>query len=350
MKIKDIIHESTEYRGLHTAPTPDSGAPLHDLTGIYPDDIYGPKAAQFYGHFGGNDPMDVETIRKIHLMRGKPRQAIQIYRAVPKNIKDINAGDWVTINKRYAQDHGESALGGDYRIISKIVNVGDLYTNGDSIHEYGYYPNVGEGWRDLAAAGSLALGLAGGSQIPDTLKKQPQPEPVVQKAEIQTNNPLERILIDTARKAGIDGVELAQLLAQAAHETWDFTKMVEQGSKKYFSKYDIKYAPKTAKILGNTKPGDGERYKGRGFVQLTGKYNYQKAGEVLGLPLLEKPELAGNPEVAAKIALWYWQNRVKRNTQNFGDTKAVTKFINPALKGLQDRHENFIGYKQELNI
>ncbi len=218
------------------------------------------------------------------------------------------------------------------------------------IVESTYNPDMEEGWRDLAAAGSLALGLAGGSQIPDTLKKSTEPTPVVQQAEIQTNNPLEKVLIDTAQRAGIKGVELAQLLAQAAHETWDFTKMVEQGSKKYFAKYDIKYAPRTAKILGNTRPGDGEKYKGRGFVQLTGKYNYQKAGEALGLPLVEKPELAGNPEVAAKIALWYWQNRVKRNTQNFGDTKAVTKFINPGLKGLQDRHENFIDYKQELNI
>lgn len=139
MKISEVLLES-EYRGQHQAPTKDNGSPLHDLTNTYPDDIYGPNGAQYYGHFGGNHPMDRESVRKIQMFRGKPRQAVQIYRAVPKGVKDIHPGDWVTINKNYARDHGEGWLEGNYDIISKVVSAKDLYTDGNSIHEWGYDP------------------------------------------------------------------------------------------------------------------------------------------------------------------------------------------------------------------
>lgn len=139
MKIVELLE--SEYRGTHHAPSKENGAPLHDLTGIYPDDIYGPNAAQYYGHFGGNHPMDRESVRKIQLFKGKPRQAVQIYRAAPKGIKDIHPGDWVTINKNYARDHGEGRLEGNYTILTKIVSAKDLYTDGNSIHEFGYDPS-----------------------------------------------------------------------------------------------------------------------------------------------------------------------------------------------------------------
>ena len=115
--------------------------------------------------------------------------------------------------------------------------------------------------------------------------------------------------------------------------------------KGYFEKrYGVQYAPKTAKILGNKRPGDGERYHGRGYVQLTGRDNYRMAGEALGLDLLNHPELAAKPDVAAKIAVWYWKTRVKPVVTNFKDTATVTRAINPAMRGLQDRHANFQDY------
>ena len=140
MKIVELL-ESDDYRGSHRAPGKDNGAPLHDLTGIYPDDIYGPKAAQYYGHYGQNHPLDVESISKIQRMRNKPNQGVQIYRAVPKGINDIRPGDWVTINKNYAREHGEGTLQGKYRIISKVTSAKNLYTDGNSIHEFGYDPS-----------------------------------------------------------------------------------------------------------------------------------------------------------------------------------------------------------------
>lgn len=140
MKIHDIIVES-EYRGLHQAPSRENGSPMHDLSNTYPDDIYGPNAAQYYGHYGQNHPMDRETISKIQRMHNKPRQGVQIYRAVPKGIKDIHPGDWVTINKNYAKEHGAGLLQGKYYILTKVVSAKDLYTDGNSIHEWGYDPS-----------------------------------------------------------------------------------------------------------------------------------------------------------------------------------------------------------------
>ena len=177
--------------------------------------------------------------------------------------------------------------------------------------------------------------------------KQPiQPKPV-------TNNPLEKVLRDVALSAGIHGVELAQFLAQCAHESWDFTRMLEHG--KNYKRYEptFKKDPKTnkvvnvnpkAKALGNIKPGDGLKYKGRGFIQLTGRYNYTKAGKELGLPLAEKPELVEKPDIAAQVAVWFWKHRVQPNVDNFNNTKSVTSKINPAMRGLEDRVENFKDY------
>jgi putative chitinase len=128
----------------------------------------------------------------------------------------------------------------------------------------------------------------------------------------------------------------------------DFKRMVEFGGSLDFRKYDPKYAPKKAKALGNKKVGDGARFKGRGYIQLTGRYNYKRAGQALGLPLEAKPELVEKPEVAAKVAVWFWQNRVQPKVDDFYDTKAATKPINPGLKGLEDRKEKFKDFKLSM--
>jgi len=159
-----------------------------------------------------------------------------------------------------------------------------------------------------------------------------------------TNNRAEQLLMNTARRSGITGTELAAFMAQMAHESHDFKTMVEYGGSLDFRKYDPKYAPKKAKILGNTKAGDGARYKGRGFIQITGRYNYGIASKAIGIDLVKNPKLAENPAIAAKIAVWYWKLRVQPNVTNFNDVEAVTKPINPGMRGLEDRKENFADY------
>jgi hypothetical protein len=180
--------ENEDYAGEHAAPMADSGAPAHDVTGggnFYPDDVYSGMAVQYYGT--GNDQLDREAFAIVHALRGKPNAKIRIYRAVPKaptkaeqiaavekemaqimrrggepgrydRLHDererlralpddaeqtkpaINRGDWVAITRAYAKDHGESALNGEYQIISREVRAADIFTNGDSIQEWGYDP------------------------------------------------------------------------------------------------------------------------------------------------------------------------------------------------------------------
>jgi predicted chitinase len=166
-----------------------------------------------------------------------------------------------------------------------------------------------------------------------------QPTPI-------TGSSLETTLRSFAIKAGIKGKELAQFLAQCAHETANFATLTEFGDD--FKKYDVKFNPQKAKTLGNTNPGDGERFKGRGFIQLTGRWNYTQAGQALGLPLDQKPQLLERPDVAAKASVWYWKNRVQPNVSNFTDTRAVTSYINPGLAGLQQRNGLFQNYLQTM--
>jgi predicted chitinase len=193
-----------------------------------------------------------------------------------------------------------------------------------------------------------ALAATGAAQA---MARPPQNQPPVETTGLSMNSIPEHALQRAAIHAGIRGVELAQFMAQVRHESADFSRMKEIGGKNYFVKrYDPRVAPKTAKILGNTHPGDGERYFGRGFIQITGRDNYRMAGDAIGIDLVKHPELAAKPDVAAKIAVWYWKTRVKPNVANFNDTTAVTKLINPALRGLNDRLQHFKQYKLVMNV
>ena len=142
----------------------------------------------------------------------------------------------------------------------------------------------------------------------------------------------------------------AAFLAQVAHETLGFQRLVEVGSKEYFNRYDPAHNPKKAKILGNVKKGDGLRYKGRGFIQITGRDNYNRAGQALGIDLVNNPKLASTPDVAAKIAVWYWKSRVKPAVDDYTDTIGVTSKVNPSMNGLGDRDMNFHHYLQRLQL
>lgn len=232
-----------------------------------------------------------------------------------------------------------------------------------------------EDWRHVVTGlGAASMIAGGGSAAYDAYKTKTQPtqQPSAHVQQVQTPQPKvqapqakpevnqaqavshaqdllatrgAQVLQKAAKAAGLKGNELAQFMAQCAHETANFTTLKELGDKNYFKKYDIKFNPEKAKQLGNIRPGDGDLYKGRGFIQLTGRYNYKKAGEALGLPLEKKPQLVERPDVAAKVALWFWKNRVQPNVSNFQDTQQATKPINPGLKGLSDRHNKYVGMK-----
>ena len=124
----------------------------------------------------------------------------------------------------------------------------------------------------------------------------------------------------------------AMFIAQLAHESGGFRFMEELASgAAYEGRAD----------LGNTQPGDGVRYKGRGYIQVTGRYNYEQAGRALGLDLVNNPELAARPENAARIAAWYWTSRDINDAANAGDFLQVTRLINGGTNGLADRQAHY---------
>mgnify|MGYP000679869828 CR=1 FL=1 len=92
----------------------------------------------------------------------------------------------------------------------------------------------------------------------------------------------------------------AYMLATAWHETAQTMQPIhERGGKAYFRKYDA--GTKIGKALGNTLPGDGYKFRGRGYVQITGRRNYSKASTITGVDLLADPDKALDPVIAAKI-------------------------------------------------
>jgi predicted chitinase len=187
---------------------------------------------------------------------------------------------------------------------------------------------------------------------PPEADKATAPEPaktVAPKIMPGKNHANELLLARAGFKAGLRGLELAAFLAQCAHESGGFNNLRELGGDDYLRRmYDPKHAPRTAAILGNVKPGDGVRYAGRGFIQLTGRDNYRQAEQALKLPLLKQPQLAARPDIAAKIAVWYWKTRVRPHVTDFTDTAAVTKLINPALKHLADRRGTLAYYHAKM--
>ena len=121
---------------------------------------------------------------------------------------------------------------------------------------------------------------------------------------------------------------MAAFLAQLAHESADLKYMEEIGTgEKYEGRKD----------LGNIYPGDGKRFKGRGPIQLTGRNNYKTFGNLLGVDLLNLPELAASPEYGFKIAAAYWTSKKLNAIADIGNFKEITRRINGGYNGLSDR-------------
>lgn len=98
----------------------------------------------------------------------------------------------------------------------------------------------------------------------------------------------------------------AYALATAHHETAKWQHLKELGGQSYFTRMYDKAGdrPGVAKTLGNTEAGDGARFAGRGYVQLTGRTNYRNAGKAIGVDLLKDPTKAEEPATAARILVW----------------------------------------------
>lgn len=128
-------------------------------------------------------------------------------------------------------------------------------------------------------------------------------------------------LLDTA-------LRLQHFLAQLGHESDGYKAMEEYASgRAYEGRAD----------LGNTQPGDGVRYKGRGPIQITGRSNYRKYGKRIGINIEKYPELASNPCIGMRLALEYWKDRGLNALADADDILGITKKINGGTNGLDDR-------------
>ncbi|WP_310646839.1 glycoside hydrolase family 19 protein [Limnohabitans sp.] len=91
------------------------------------------------------------------------------------------------------------------------------------------------------------------------------------------------------------------------------------------------------KDLGNTQPGDGLKYRGRGLIQITGRINYDHVGQAFLLDLLQNPSLLSAPALAARSAAWYWKEHGLNELADAGDFEHITRRINGGLNGYKER-------------
>lgn len=127
-------------------------------------------------------------------------------------------------------------------------------------------------------------------------------------------------------------LRLAHFLAQLIHESGSFRYMEEiWGPTPAQGRYEGR------RDLGNTEPGDGSRYRGRGPIQITGRANYRRFGRRIGIDLERHPELAAIPSIGLHLALEYWKDRRLNVPADNDDVRAITLLINGGTNGLEDR-------------
>ena len=124
----------------------------------------------------------------------------------------------------------------------------------------------------------------------------------------------------------------AAFLAQVGHESGGLHWLVELwGPTPAQTRYEGRAD------LGNTEPGDGYRFRGRGLLQTTGRANYESTGDCLDSPLLDSPELLGTPELACRSAAWFWKKHGLNELADAGEFEIITRRINGGLNGLAER-------------
>jgi putative chitinase len=153
-------------------------------------------------------------------------------------------------------------------------------------------------------------------------------------------------LNDAMQMYGVNtAARIAAFLAQVGHESGrlQFVKEIWGPDKcEWQKRYEMNAD------LGNDQPGDGFKFRGRGLIQITGRYNYTICGQDLGLPLVEKPEILESPKYAAMSAGWFWDKHHLNNKADADDFSGITRVINGGLNGQADRVSLLNGIKQIL--
>lgn len=146
------------------------------------------------------------------------------------------------------------------------------------------------------------------------------------------------------REFGIDTkMRQAMFLAQIGHESGGMHYTTElwgptEAQRRYEGRAN----------LGNTQEGDGFKFRGRGLIQTTGRYNYEKTALALGVDCVNTPELLAEPGHAARSAAWWWQSHHLNKFADLDDCKGCTKVINGGYNGLYDRLRLYAAAKAAL--
>ena len=149
---------------------------------------------------------------------------------------------------------------------------------------------------------------------------------------------------------------IAAFIAQVGHESCQLTRLVENLNygadalrKTWPNRFDANMASALARKpeqianiayanrMGNSAPGDGWKYRGRGLIQITGKSNYRACGEALDLDLIAQPELLEKPQHGSMSAAWYWATNGLNTLADSGRFDAITQRINGGQTGAADR-------------
>lgn len=135
----------------------------------------------------------------------------------------------------------------------------------------------------------------------------------------------------------------AMFLAQIGHESGGLRYTVE-----VWQPTAAQLTYEGRKGLGNTVAGDGYKFRGRGLIQITGRFNYTEVGKALGLDCVNDPDLLSDPVNGARSAAWWWHSRRLNAYADADDCKGCTKVINGGFNGLDDRLARYEAAKSAL--
>ena len=140
-----------DYHMTHRPADPGEGAQFHNADEVMPD-VTGPKGPQYYDHHavepGRRIPFSQsvshESFQQMRAGKGNPDAEVKIYRAVPKAEYGINAGDWVSTSRAYAQRHGmQEDAKDDWPVLEGRAKAREIWGHGDDPNEWGYHPGSG---------------------------------------------------------------------------------------------------------------------------------------------------------------------------------------------------------------
>lgn len=124
----------------------------------------------------------------------------------------------------------------------------------------------------------------------------------------------------------------ASFLAQIGHESGGL-----QWSRELWGPTPAQAKYEGRADLGNTEPGDGSRFRGRGLIQITGRTNYAEVSKALGYDFLADPDALAEPDMAAESSAWWWQHHGCNEMADAGNFLGVTRRINGGTNGYDDR-------------